>query len=202
MCFVHGAYQKGRPIFRHGLWSYAVHQRISLSQILIILTPACESTQVQAKTISLLCSSMTSNLSKRRQIGKVCANCTITVSPVWRHAKGLDLTLCNACHICWVTKGVHRPVPPPDVLAKIVAAATKKAEAPANSDRQQGPITSRSGSSSDTDFMIGKRKRVAKKWGTDIDTYGEGSLGRSSDLFGNYTGRSIIALLGSGLCHQ
>lgn len=126
---------------------------------------------------------MTSNSNKRRQTGKVCANCTITVSPVWRYAKGLDLTLCNACHICWVTKGVHRPVPPPEVLAKIVAAATKKAEAPApHPDHQQGPAASRSASSSDTEFIAGKRKRVAKKWGTDIDTYGEGSLGEPCTL--------------------
>ena len=121
---------------------------------------------------------MTSDSSKRRQTGKVCANCTITVSPVWRHAKGLDLTLCNACHICWVTKGVHRPIPPPEVLAKIIAAATKKAETPKQVDCQQGPIVFRSASSSDTDFIGAKRKRVAKKWGTDIDTYGEGSLGQ------------------------
>lgn len=123
---------------------------------------------------------MTSNTNKRRQNGKVCANCTITVSPVWRHAKGLDLTLCNACHICWVTKGVHRPIPPPDVLAKIVAAATKKAEGPNPGDRSLATSAARSNSGSDAELIGVKRKRVAKKWGTDIDTYGEGSLGKYS----------------------
>ena len=88
--------------------------------------------------------------------GKKCHNCTIDFSPVWRQARDLGVTLCNACHICWTSKGVHRVKPSPQELARIKAAAQNKKVAPMAQKAVDVGAGYRNGS------QVRNRKRQAK----------------------------------------
>jgi len=108
---------------------------------------------------------------------KCCYNCTIDVSPVWRQARDLGVTLCNACHICWTTKGIHRAKPSLEELARTKAAAQNKKVAPMAQSSKAVDVSARSGHGTLEAMVGGKRKRVAKNWGEDQECYGEGTLG-------------------------